>query len=44
MALIDPAFEESICRKVEEEYLKAFPALKGKYSSHICTSADGAKF
>ena len=44
MALIDPAFEESICRKVEEEYLKAFPALKGKYSAHICTSADGAKF
>ena len=44
MALIDPAFEESICRKVEEEYLKEFPALKGKYSSHICTSADGAKF
>ena len=44
MALIDPAFEESICRRVREEYLKAFPGLKDKYSAHICMSADGAKF
>lgn len=41
MALIDPAFEESICEKVTREYLKAFPALDGKYSVHICESADG---
>lgn len=41
MALIDPAFEESILRKVTEEYLKTFPALEGKYSAHICESADG---
>ncbi len=41
MALIDPAFEESIIEKVGREYLKAFPELEGKYSAHICISADG---
>lgn len=43
MALIDPAKEESILENVEKEYLKAFPHLKGKYSAHICVSADGVK-
>jgi len=43
MALIDPAFEESITEKVTQEYLKAFPLLEGKYSVHICESADGVK-
>ena len=41
MALIDPAFEESIVRSVEEAYLKKFPELAGKYSAHICRSANG---
>ena len=41
MALIDPAFEESICQSVTSEYLKAFPQLEGKFSIHICQSADG---
>ncbi len=41
MALIDPSFEESIKEKVEREYLAKFPQLKGKYSAHICESADG---
>ena len=41
MALIDPAYEESIARSVEAAYLKQFPALEGKYSTHICSSADG---
>lgn len=41
MALIDPAFEEKITESVTEEYLKSFPELKGKYSVHICHSADG---
>ncbi len=41
MALIDPAFEESIKETVTREYLKAFPHLEGKYSVHICESADG---
>ncbi len=43
MALIDPAFEEKILENVEREYLKRFPHLEGKYSAHICMSADGVK-
>lgn len=41
MALVDPKFEKEILDKVEREYLKAFPNLKGKYSAHVCHSADG---
>lgn len=41
MALIDPAFAESIERTVSEKYLEAFPGLRGKYSFHLCDSADG---
>ncbi|MCR4920569.1 MAG: galactokinase [Bacteroidaceae bacterium] len=41
MALIDPSFEESICQTVTHEYLKTFPQLEGKFSIHICESADG---
>ena len=41
MALIDPAYEESVTRHVTEAYLKAFPHLDGKYSVHMCASADG---
>ena len=41
MALIDPAYEESIQEAVTREYLKAFPKLEGRYSVHICESADG---
>ena len=41
MALIDPAYEESIKETVTCEYLKEFPHLEGKYSVHICESADG---
>ena len=44
MAIIDPQYRESITEHVTEEYLKAFPKLKGKFSSHICDSADGCKF
>ncbi len=43
MALIDPAFEDSIRETVTREYLKTFPALEGKYSFHICESADGVQ-
>ncbi len=43
MALIDPAFEEAIIRKVTDEYLKEFPLLSDKFSTHICHSADGVK-
>ena len=41
MALIDPAYEDSILRSVGAAYLKEFPQLEGKYSTHICASADG---
>ncbi len=41
MALIDPIYEQSILERVEREYLAAFPKLNGKYSAHICHSADG---
>lgn len=41
MALIDPAFEESVVRKVSEAYLRDFPQLNGKYAVHITESADG---
>lgn len=41
MALVDPAFEEAVARGVTDEYLKAFPALEGKFSVHVCQTADG---
>ncbi len=43
MAIFDPSFEDSIIKKVTDEYLRAFPHLIGKYSVHICTSADGVE-
>lgn len=43
MALIDPQFEETIKQTVMQEYLHAFPHLNGKYSAHICESADGVQ-
>ena len=43
MALIDPDKAEEIERGVTERYLKAYPALEGKYSFHVCESADGVK-
>lgn len=41
MALIDPSYREHIERQVEEQYLRAFPELRGKYQFVICHSADG---
>ena len=41
MALIDPACEEEIVARVTREYISNFPALEGKFSAHICESADG---
>jgi galactokinase/galacturonokinase len=43
LAIIDPEYEESIVKTVTEKYLEAFPHLAGKYSAHICKSADGVK-
>lgn len=41
MALINPEYEESILKSVEERYLEAFPEMKGQFSAHICHTADG---
>lgn len=41
MALIDPDYEQSIVETVTSRYLKEFPHLEGKYSAHICETADG---
>lgn len=41
MALIDPAYEESIAEAVRRDYLAAFPALSDKYLYCGCRSVDG---
>ncbi len=43
LGIIDSAYEQSIIENVTEEYLKTFPHLEGRYSVHICESADGVK-
>ncbi|MBQ8093648.1 MAG: GHMP kinase [Clostridia bacterium] len=43
MALIDPDKADEIERTVTDRYLKAYPGLTGKYSFHLCDSADGVK-
>lgn len=41
MALIDPAYRESVVETVTNQYLAAFPGMKGHYSAYICKSSDG---
>ena len=41
IALIDPDKADSIREEVERRYLTACPEMKGKYSFHLCGSADG---
>ena len=43
LGIIDPAHEQSIIDTVTKKYLTAFPQLEGKYSVHICESADGVR-
>ena len=43
LAIINPEYEEKIIETVTKKYLKAFPHLEGKYSVHVCESADGVK-
>ena len=43
MALIDPEKAEEIERTVTERYLETYPGLRGKYSFHLCGSADGVR-
>ena len=39
--LTTPALAERAAQNVAREYAKAFPQLAGKFSTHICHSADG---
>ena len=41
MALIDSDKAEEVEAKVGKEYLKLYPSLEGKYSFHLCDTADG---
>lgn len=43
MALIDPCKAGSVAEEVERKYLTAYPNMKGKYSFHLCESADGVR-
>lgn len=43
MALVDPVYTETVANTITKEYLKEFPHLAGKYSVHVCESADGVK-
>lgn len=43
MALYDPAYEEQIFERITREYLKKFPNLEGKFSAHVCESANGVE-
>lgn len=43
MALIDPAKADAIQEEVERRYLSAYPEMKGKYSFHLCESANGVR-
>lgn len=42
IALSDPAKREEIVESVSQRYLERFPELKGRYSAHVCKTADGA--
>lgn len=42
MAISNPEFREEIIQTVTEAYLNEFPELKGKFSVHVCKTANGA--
>ena len=43
VALIDPGRADEIRAAVERKYLTSFPEMKGRYSFHLCESADGVR-
>jgi galactokinase/galacturonokinase len=43
IALSNPDDRDSILKTVSAKYLGKFPELKGKYSAHVCQTADGAR-
>ena len=43
MALIEPDKAEAIADEIERRYLADFPEMRGRYSFHLCGSADGVR-
>lgn len=43
IAISKPEYRDFIVEKVSKEYLTKFPELKGKYSAHVCKTADGVR-
>ncbi|MFB6343807.1 galactokinase family protein [Saccharicrinis sp. FJH62] len=43
IAIGDPAKRDEITESVSRRYLEKFPELTGKYSVHVCKTADGAR-
>ena len=41
MALVEPDQGERILATVQQEYLKAYPGLDGRYEAYICSTVDG---
>ena len=41
MALIEPAQGERVLATVQQQYLKTYPQLDGKYEAYICSTVDG---
>ena len=41
VAIVDPAYKESIKESVTERYLAEFPQYKGAFSVHFCKTDDG---
>jgi len=44
LAIINPAYEESISKKIREEYLRRFPQYKESFNIYFCDTADGCDF
>lgn len=44
MAMIDPAFKDTITKTVTEKYLKRFPHLADTFLVDYCKTADGCRF
>ncbi len=44
IALIDPAYRESIERRVSEEYLSRYPQYRELFEVHFCRTEAGARF
>jgi galactokinase len=43
VAISDPARRDEIIQNVSTKYLAKFPEIDGRYSAHVCHTADGAR-